>query len=113
MKKYFYGIFALLLAVGFSSFEKATTSTRIAYELTTFASGDVQTLANWSEGDISCPTGDVKACEFVVPDQYIDGSGNLINVTIVTSGSNPAKVTAVKAGNPLVNVHESIQNKAN
>lgn len=98
MKKYLFGLFAVALAIGFSSFkvDKTPFAKVVYYQLTTFADADVQDNANWTTTSKTCPSGSDKACEFTVPDNQVTSGGVLQNTTIST-GSNITDVYFVSS----------------
>jgi hypothetical protein len=96
MKKYFFGLVALTLAVGFSSFtllsKRATTTFNYTAPGGSYSQTDVQTVGNWASGSITCTGIADKACIIVVDNQNLDQNGNL----------DPAKVT-INAADPNSN----------
>jgi hypothetical protein len=67
MKKYFFGMGALVLALSLSAFTVVRTNTQFKYKLTTFAQADVQNPVNYQTftGSITCGGAD-KACLITV-----------------------------------------------
>ena len=112
MKKYLFGLFAIALAIGFSSFQmkKTTFSARFIYGGPSFSQGNVQTLSYWTiDNTTTCSDNQNKPCTFTVTDEtYSDGT-NPTGVTIVTSGSGNNYVLDVLDG--TTSVGSSIVNK--
>jgi len=124
MKKYLFGMLALVLAVGFSAFttpKKATTKHfvfKIAQANTSSASG-VQTLTNWDyQGELnvdyflSCDDAQRdQACELIVDetDTYVPVSTIELkpaNVAITAGqvgGSSSYVITSLTVGTPITN----------
>lgn len=72
MKKYLLGLFAVVLAVGFSAFKTTNLSPNTIYYFqylpsSTFTESDYETVGNWSyvgtsAGSDACPGANVKPC---------------------------------------------------
>lgn len=117
MKKYLFGIIALLLAFGFSSFKVIHRSSDIFHYIgTTYSVSSVQNNANWLSLPFSCETNiNHYPCSIEIEEGHLDENGNLIHVQIFTTFSSPAYVTnvtdhtgifTVLVGNGIVNRDE-------
>jgi len=102
MKKYLLGLFAVVLAIGFSSYTHiARFNTTYFYQAPggSYADADVVTLSNWTTSSITCSSlhPDV-ACSISVPAGNIlqDGTLDGTKVTIVDQqfATNQFKVIA-------------------
>jgi len=86
MKKYLLGLFAVILAIGFSSYTHiARFNTTYFYQAPggSFADADVTTLSNWTTSTISCTGLAQVACSISVPAANINQDGTL-NSSLVT-----------------------------
>jgi len=87
MKKYLFGIMAVVFAVAAVAFTKApkapTATFPFKYVPVTYALLDVQTNSNWTSGTVSCPVPLNKACLIQVTDIYthLVGTTRVLNTT--------------------------------
>ena len=93
MKKYFFGLSAIVLAIAFSAFTKPV----IKGNAKTFEFGfaptqtNVQNLAKWAvAAPATCQSGTVKACGIVVDEVYYhqDGSDFVLNTAAYIAGTH-------------------------
>lgn len=117
MKKYFFGIIAVIIATGSVAFTKVQKANKkdlatytFRYKPTSdFTQNSVQTNNNWESGIAGCG-GSLDACTMEVTDTYthLDGTkrvlnttGNVINIVATGSGSdfqpNPSASTGVQS----------------
>ena len=96
MKKYLFGVFAIALAVGFSSFVNKTT-VRFEYQLDTYLQSEVEDVANYiQESSKTCGAVD-KACMIEVdPANLLNGQLDPSKVQIEASDFNSNGAFAIE-----------------
>jgi hypothetical protein len=116
MKKYLFGIFAIVLAIGFSAFTPKKSigkfSTTMYYQpASDFSQTAVQNKSNWSTTANSGGCGvDNKACQVVVDDAYVSGSSFISTISLVAQvGSSNSGLLDVRDGG--VTIGPNITNK--
>lgn len=117
MKRYIFGIIAVVLAIGAVAFTKAEKASKenlatftFRYKPTSdFTQNSVQNQNNWESGTAGCG-GSLDACTMEVTDIYthlegtkrvLNTTGNVINIVASGSGSdykpNPSASTGVQS----------------
>jgi hypothetical protein len=84
MKKYLFGLSAILLAVGAVAFTRPPATFTFKYDLTTYTQAQVQSISNWSLAiGPGCDGTDRKACQIEVEETYthLEGSTRVLNTT--------------------------------
>lgn len=119
MKKYFLGLVAVCIAVGFSAF--TTVSKRdnltLVFNGNTKSSASVSTASNWQLiSEPSCSGAQVQACVVSIPDTYVTPSGSprtLTNATISVSGNDDDgyKPTEFRDASTTTLISTTINNK--
>jgi hypothetical protein len=106
MKKYLFGLSAIVLAVGAVAFTKPRATFTFKYDLSTFTQAQVQSNSNWSLGSgADCDATDRKACQMEVDEAYthLEGSNRVLNtvgnvISINASLYNPDQTYYVSSG---------------
>ena len=102
MKKYLLGLFAVVLAIGFSAFTAKEKNNRIFYyQGPNLSEAQVETESNWTTSAITCLAGSTKACQFEIPDSYVTGSGSTLsslapNVSVLAPAGTSVPVDDVR-----------------
>jgi hypothetical protein len=102
MKKYLLGLFALVLAIGFSAFNLKPFATTMYYHGPSFLQSDVQNKTNWNTTPQECIEGFDKACQVSVADNLISSGAFISTVTLeAEAGSSAALLTVKNSGSAV------------
>jgi len=79
MKKYLFGIIAIVFAVAAAAFtpvsKKLTASFAFHYVSSFYDQSSVQSNSNWAYGNVPCPPNANRACEIIVTENYTHLAG--------------------------------------
>lgn len=102
MKKYLLGLFAIVLAVGFSAFSVNRANVNMKFNGNASIQSQRQDPTKYSKvSSVSCPS-TLYTCSVLVDEQYVDASGNFISSITITS-SSPSTQLVVKDNGTQIN----------
>lgn len=112
MKKYLFGLAAIVFALGVVAFKTAEVKrAAVVFNYTapggSFSEANVEANANWSVTTITCPLGTVKACKFTVDDTY---TKLVSGVRVLRTAADGAPFITIVAENPGGGVNFRVSN---